>query len=378
LTANPISEATLVVGHSTVPEARAPHRWIVGETFDFFLVCGGAVWVLLALNYVFLGWVVPSSATQGPIVGQWLMILILIGQHVSADAHNAATYMRIYGSDEDQKRFRFYGKWLALACIPIFFIGISTPVLGSAMLYCYLITVFWHYAAQAFGIALIYCYKQDYKMTHLERETFRWFILSMSAFIAVRMLTYKEYAPGYFFGVTLPFWGPLPEWLFKSVAVVFIGSSIAFGITLLKKLVLERKIMPWPALLCISTLMLLGFAKGIYSLLAWFYVPVFFHGSQYLAVCLSYYLKERGIPQGMIASQIGRMLLQPSALKYMVTVIFVGAFFYIAIPHFFQSIGFDYSLVAAVVLATVNFHHFNTDAAIWRLRDPRCREFLLA
>jgi len=167
LTANPISEATLVVGHSTVPEARAPHRWIVGETFDFFLVCGGAVWVLLALNYVFLGWVVPSSATQGPIVGQWLMILILIGQHVSADAHNAATYMRIYGSDEDQKRFRFYGKWLALACIPIFFIGISTPVLGSAMLYCYLITVFWHYAAQAFGIALIYCYKQDYKMTHL-------------------------------------------------------------------------------------------------------------------------------------------------------------------------------------------------------------------
>jgi Mg/Co/Ni transporter MgtE len=136
--------------------------------------------------------------------------------------------------------------------------------------------------------------------------------------------------------------------------------------------------MPWPAMLCLATLVLLGFSSGMVNALAWFYVPVFFHGSQYLAICLSYYIKEKGLPEGMAASEVSSMLLKPKSLQYFATVVFVGAFLYVVIPHFCQSLGFDYALVAGVVLATVNFHHFNTDAAIWRLRDANCREILLA
>jgi hypothetical protein len=367
-----------LTGDAAKAAATRPYPWIISENFDFFLICGGAVWILMALNYIMLGWSVPLSVTQGPTVSRWLLVMILIGQHLSADAHNAATYMRIYGSDEDRQRFHFYGKWFAIACLPIFLLGITVPGLAGVMVYLYLITVFWHYAAQAFGIALIYFYKQDYKLKAIEREVFRWFILSMSALMGLRLLTFKDNSPSNFFGVPMPFWGPLPLWLYKSVETIFIGLSAAFALIILKKFFKERKMVPWPAALCISTLAMLGFSRGTVNALAWFYVPVFFHGSQYIAICLAYYLKERGLPHGMAASELASMLLKPLALKYFVTIVFVGGFLYIVIPHFFQSLGFDYSIVAGVVLATVNFHHFNTDAAIWRLRDARCREILLA
>lgn len=354
------------------------YPWIINQTFDFFFVFGGAVWILLALNYLYLGWTVPMSATAGEPFSRLLMVLSLIGQHISADAHNAATYMRIYGSPEDRTRFRFHGKWLALSCIPIFLLGINVPAVAGAMVYIYLIATFWHYAAQSFGISLIYCYKQGYLLNNHDRDIFRWFVLSMSAVVVLRILTYREFSPRNFFGVELPFWGPLPEWIFYSATTLFAVLSLAFCYVICKKLVIEKRMMPYPAIFCIGTIALLGFSTGVANSMVWFYVPVFFHGSQYLAVCLAYYIKERSLPEDQAASRIGSLVMSPVGLKYLGMVVLVGAFLYVVIPHICQSIGYDYSLVAGVVLATVNFHHYITDAAIWRLRDPRCRQILLA
>jgi len=43
-----------------------------------------------------------------------------------------------------------------------------------------------------------------------------------------------------------------------------------------------------------------------------------------------------------------------------------------------MQIGFPFAMMGGLVLACVNYHHFITDAAIWRLKDPRCRKILLA
>ena len=172
-----------------VVSANAPYAWIIDKNFDFLFVCGGAVWILIAINYFFLGWTVPISATFGDPLARFLMVIILIGQHISADSHTAATYLRIYGSKEDRRRFHFHGKWLALSCIPIFIAGINVPGLAGAFVYIYLLTVFWHYAAQTFGVSLIYCYKQGYFLNSKEKEIYRSFILSMSSLILVRLMT---------------------------------------------------------------------------------------------------------------------------------------------------------------------------------------------
>jgi hypothetical protein len=356
--------------------SKKPYPWIINPVFDFMFITGGGVFLMLALNYFFINWTVPTD----PNIPQQMAFLTIIylTQHLFADSHNTATYMRIWGSKEDRERFKFYRTWLVYSCLPIFVLGLTKPEFTSSLVYLYLITVFWHYAAQAFGISLIYCYKRGYYMTNLEKEVYRWFILSLSGYVIVRFLTLPEFSPRNFYGVPIPFWGPLPYQFFHVARYFAICMAICFGVVVLKKLIKEKKMLPVPAILLISTVAALGLSRDMSNSIMWFYVPGFYHGSQYLAVCIAYYLKERGMPEGMDTWQIGRQMLRWPAFRYIGTVILTGCFFYVGIPHFFSQLGWDYMMVGGLVLGVVNYHHFITDAAIWRLRDKRCREILLA
>jgi hypothetical protein len=215
-------------------------------------------------------------------------------------------------------------------------------------------------------------------LNNIEKEIFRWFLFSIVGYTTIRFLTYRDLSPRNWFGVDLPFWGPLPEVLFFIARFACVGMTIAFVVLLARKYFKENKLMPWPSLMIVATVAGLGLSQEAANSMFWFYVPGFFHGSQYLAVCMAYYLKERGMPQGMDTWSITKSALGSPGMKYLGLVVLSGCFFYIGIPHFFMQIGFSYSLVAGLVLACVNYHHFVTDAAIWRLRDPRCRKILLA
>jgi len=363
---------------SRVQEMQGPYPWIINPGFDFFFIAGGAVWVLFAINYLFLGMRIPIDPTSGPVIGRWLIVLTLIGQHLTADSHNAATYLRIYGSEKDKKQFRFYGKWLALSCIPLFFFGINVPGLAGALVYTYLVTVIWHYAAQSFGISLIYCYKAGYYFSNTEKEIFRWFTMALAGVVITRLLTFRDFSPRNFYGVECPYWGPLPLWFMGLMSAAFITLTAAFLVVVAKKAIVERKYIPFASLLCMSTVALLGLSWGTVSAILWLYVPCVYHGTQYLAVTTSYYLKERGLPEGISTWDIGTQFLKGPALSFIGMTILIGCFLYIGIPHIFSSLGYNQSVVAGVVLATVNYHHFITDAAIWRLKDPACRKLLLA
>ena len=146
----------------------------------------------------------------------------------------------------------------------------------------------------------------------------------------------------------------------------------------MRKLLLEKKAVPVPAFLCLGTGALLLVTTGNVSALLWTYAAGLFHGTQYLAVSLAYYLKERGLPNNMPTSQISSLILQSSALKYLGLVTLIGGFVFLAIPEVCQQFGFDYTLASGAILAAVNCHHFITDSAIWRLRDPQSRKILLA
>lgn len=361
---------------ATATATKKPYPWIINPVFDFIFVTGGGVLVFMLINVLYLGWTVPMDSSQP---GQMALITIMfLTQHIFADSHNTATYMRIWGSPEDRKRFKFYRTWLVYSCIPIFVLGLTKPEFTSGLVYLYLITVFWHYAAQAFGISLIYCYKRGYILNNTEKEIFRWFILSMSGYVIVRFLTLQDFSPRNFYGVAIPFWGPLPKVMFYSMKWILIFMTVAFVGVILKKLIVDKKLIPVPAIFLITTVAFLGLSSNAANSMMWFYVPGFYHGSQYLAVCLAYYLKERGMPEGMNTWNMAREVCKWPALKYVGTVILTGCFFYVGIPHFFMQLGLDNAMVAGLVLGTVNYHHFITDAAIWRLRDNHCRKILLA
>jgi hypothetical protein len=119
------------------------------------------------------------------------------------------------------------------------------------------------------------------------------------------------------------------------------------------------------------------FGKDVTGTL-WLYVPAFYHGSQYLVVSVAYYLKEKGLPESVPPAKIASMLSQLSALKYFGQLMLFGCFLYIGIPRVLEQMGVSFEVAFASIFCAVNFHHFLTDGAIWKLRDKRTRDILIA
>jgi hypothetical protein len=99
-------------------------------------------------------------------------------------------------------------------------------------------------------------------------------------------------------------------------------------------------------------------------------VPAFFHGSQYVLVSAAVHIRERGLPvwsPGTICT----------AGKYLSAVTALGAFLYVVLPKICVYAGIPYGVSAASTFAAANFHHFLSDRAIWRLRDPAMRAYIV-
>ncbi len=358
------------------------NRWIVNPVFDSLFVFGGALWAIFALQIFWFHWDTIDPALPGAAgTTAWVLLFMsTFGSYLFADSHTIATYMRIYATPENRERFKLYAYYLPWCSVLLFGLCLLYPKAAGFCVYLHLMWVFQHYVGQTFGISLIYCYKRGYFFKPWERETYRWFMHSFSAFVISRILCFRELSPDDLYGVKLPFYG-LPYQLFSCCKIALIVMTLAFVTVVVRKYILEKKLIPLPTLCLICTILGIGLSTGAANSIVWVYGPPFFHGSQYLAVSLGFYLKEKGMEEGRM-SDVGRNLMKEftsgTALKYWAIVIMAGIFVYVGIPNILQNYGFGFVYVATIIQACVNFHHFVTDGAIWRLRDQKCREILLA
>ncbi len=358
-------------------ERAKPYPWIINPVFDVLCVFGGLVWIILIAQYLIFGWNVPELSNQHPEAVKTLLVFNLIGQYMFADAHTAATYMRVYDTKESRKQFWFYGNVLPFGSLILFGTALIYPVVAGAVVYIHLMWVYQHYTAQSFGISLIYCYKRGFIMSQLEKEVFRWLNFSLAAYVISRVLCTREFSPTNYYGVELPFWG-LPPVLMSVTGASLVALAFLFAMLLIRKAIVERAFIPLPAVAMTACVGAIGLSTGYANAIFWTYGPQYFHGSQYLAVSLSYHLKDKNLPQGMKGSQIMQMLLSKDAFRWVSITVLAGIFIYVGVPSTFQQLGFQFAVVATVLQACINFHHFLTDAAIWRLRDPNCKKVLVA
>ncbi len=365
-----------------VEEKLGPNPWVVNPIFDTLFVSGGALWALFAIQIFFFHYTTPDVRAPG-IAGQVAFFLLLastLGAYLFSDAHTVATYMRIYATPESRHRFRLYAYVLPWGSLILFYTCLTHPQVAGMCVYLHLMWVYQHYVGQSFGISLIYCYKRGYFFKPWQRETYRWFMHSMSAAVITRILCDPSFSPRDYFGVKLPFynvplmWHSLAKAWFLFMALAFVGIVIY-------KYVKEKQLIPVPTLAMILTVLGIGLAGGFANSIVWVFGPAFFHGSQYLAVSLGFFLKEKGLEQGKMAEvghHLWREFFSSQALRYWGIVISAGMVIYVGIPHFLQPYGYSFVMVATVIQACVNFHHFVTDGAVWRLRDKQCRDILLA
>jgi hypothetical protein len=351
----------------------ATNPWVLNPVLDFMFVFGGIVWLIFGICYFATGLETPTLTNA-----KWLAIIAVFAQRFLADPHNTATYFRIYATPESRKRFSFYCYVLPILVAPVFFVGIFNSQFAGAMGLIYALWVYQHYSAQSFGISLLYCYKQGYTLRPIERELFRWFVYCFIGLSFIRMFVFEDYRPKDMAGIPCPNIGHAPEPLYWFAAALTCTMTIGFVGLILKKLFFEGKMLPIPAVVILATVIGMGFFSGGSLGILWLFAPAFFHGSQYIAISLAYYLKERGLPENVGYRRIASVCTTAPALKYLGILLLSGVFMYVGIPEIFRQAGFDRNVVALSVLCVVNFHHFITDGAIWRLRDKKCREILLA
>ncbi len=363
-------------------EKLGPNPWVVNPVFDTLFVSGGLLWVMFAIQIFFFHYDSPDVRAPG-IAGQvafFLLFASTMGAYLFSDAHTIATYMRIYSTEENRKRFFLYTHILPFGSLLLFTLCLLYPKAAGFCVYLHLMWVYQHYVGQSFGISLIYCYKRKYIFKPWERETYRWFMHSMSAAVITRILCDPDFSPHDYFGVKLPFYN-VPLFFHSLAKAWFLIMAVAFVAIVVKKYVLEKQLIPVPTLAMILTVLGIGVAGGFANSIVWVFGPSFFHGSQYLAVSLGFYLKEKGLEHGRMA-EVGHSLWREfftiPALQYWGIVISAGMVIYVAIPHFFEPYGYPFVVTATVIQACVNFHHFVTDGAVWRLRDKKCRDILLA
>ncbi|HEY9756972.1 MAG TPA: hypothetical protein V6C97_17535 [Oculatellaceae cyanobacterium] len=352
---------------------QAPYPWILHPVIDSLFCCGGILWLLLFA--VLAGF--HAGLDCGP-AGVTLLLLNGLGQVFFADAHQPATLWRVYLSPRTRQSV---GAFVTIC-------GITTLALGAFGLYnasftagLVVVTLAWsiqHLLAQAYGVSLIYCYKRGYMMSNNERQIFYYLFQTGLAFCVIRMFTYSSFLSKDLYGLKIPFWGPLPEWIcYLSLAAFQINVLLFVGMVA-RKWMREKRHFPLPALAATLTALMLPLLNHWEPIAFVIFVQTFYHASQYIVVTTAYYLKEQGMPEGVPLSRISSLLLKPVTLKYIGVITILGLLMFVALPLSLAAVGFDRSVAYCVVYCIFNIHHYITDSAIWRMKDPEVRKLLVS
>lgn len=378
LTNDPV---TIAQSTEAPPEGVKPSPWILNPVLDYLFVAGGAAWLAVLANQLLLGNDLPFDKSDPRKIG--LLTVIIVSQHLFFNAHNVATYFRLWGSEPDQQAFKFYRTKLLYAAVALYVLAIFMQQLIGVLVTVYLVTTFWHWAMQTFGIALIYCEKRGYTVSKFEKASFRALMTMLSLHAGVRFFTDETFSPYTLYGAATPFWmapsGSMAAQAVLQVSMVLLCiSAFVFFIAIARKLFVDKRSLPAPIFLMLATIAALGLTKKPMNVLLWIYIPALYHGSQYMALNLSYSLRERGLVDPN-SRTITKQLRDWPAINWFGKAVLVGCAVYVILPHVVSLVnltGYDEAL--GLTLAVVNFHQFATDAAIWHLGNGRIRKNLVA
>lgn len=356
-----------------VPAGDKPYGWILSPTIDMFFCCGGLVWifVLLVIGFEALGYQtqIDNFATKFGVV-----LPVMFNY-----PHIGASIVRLYSDPVLVQKLRFQAVWAPILLTGLTIAAFAFSEIPPVLLRVYLLLNAFHWCSQAFGIALIYCYKRGYTLAPIEKTLFWWSINSAAILYLVHFLSDPSFGKSSFGGVYLARWNILPPEAF-SISCVASGVILTLMVAVIaRKFIVEKQMMPVPALM-VATLGFMSFATwGHINDVFWLWVGSLFHGSQHLVVSASYFLKEKMMPQGVSSGQICHQLVSRTGSTYLAIVVMIGAFIFYAIPTVTGELsGLGYYVSWAIFSATVSFHHYLLDAAVWRLRDRKTRDILLA
>ena len=125
-----------------------PEKWLFGPAIDLVAGCG--------LGYVAVAVVVALARPSMARVEAWIPLVIL----VTGIPHYGATLLRAYGDPVARRRHALHAFGLSGLVWIAFLVGLTRPVGGAALITLYLSWSPFHYAAQNFGLALMFLHRR--------------------------------------------------------------------------------------------------------------------------------------------------------------------------------------------------------------------------
>jgi len=339
------------------PSAPQKRLWIelgrpfVHPVFDL-LIIGGGLSLLFILALRLAG---PVALPAGAL---WTVILLV------NSAHFGASTVRLYTKERSFRDLPFLTMGLPLAALAVFVAGVWFPsAVGRHLMALYFTWSPYHYAAQAYGLAVMYSYRSGSTLTVNDKRLL-WAACLLPfaySFVAARGAGIEWLVPSSAF--------PTAGWTLTRTmglkvlgVLVFAAPAALFARSLLSG---GRARLPMISLVAMVANGMWWVSFNYWDAFIW---ATIFHGLQYLAISLVFHVRDRE-RQGGAAAPWWR-----HAVAFYGASLGLGYLLFQVWPHAGPLGGFAYAHTLLVVVAVINIHHFIVDAFIWRLRkDPNAR-----
>lgn len=354
---------------TTLPRPVALSHWIsgrhfVGPLFDLAVIGGGLSLPVLAL--VLWSDRLPGLRGLAPLFdGFGSSALLPWAILVFTGTHFAASTVRLYTKPEAVQRLPFLALGFPLVVFALLGLCIARPVdLGWQLQALYLTWSPYHYAAQAYGIGVMYCMRAGCALSAREKSALRGVALApfLYAFVTTAGAGFQWLAPAAIEDAALT----------RSAIALLKPALMLVGLAgpLLLFARFARRARPMPA---ISALALA--VNGVW----WFFLPAlqaflwatFFHGLQYLALVVIFHVREQTARPG---NRHGALY---HGLWFYTTCLLLAYALFNCVPQAYLLAGASLTESLLLVTAAINVHHFVVDGFIWRLaRDARNRSIV--
>jgi hypothetical protein len=351
-----LSRRPRVVAGATTP---APPLYFVNALVDHGLIGGVSLVTFALLSLFHSGARTPATWTTAAALA-WVVNW----------PHFAATSYRLYQS---KTRIRQYP--IVALVVPLF---VAIAALGSFaspggvapwLVKLFLIWSPYHFSGQTLGITLIYARRAGFTVGRWERLAISGFIFS--TFLVQVAASEAGRGVSQYYSVSVPLLG-LPIWVVQILGVWMWACAAAVLFFAVRWSLRKRR--PLPAIVLLPAVtQFVWFVLGAKVPSFNEFVP-FFHSLQYLLIAWIMQLKEKLDSQELEPSR--RFVLSESARWGLVNFAGGVALFWL-LPQIGAWAGFTLPFASAVLLATVQIHHFFVDGVIWKLKNPRVSSPLL-
>ena len=320
-------------------------RSFVHPAFDILLIGGG-----LSLVATLFLWASPERS-------QWLTLgaipyIVLL----STASHFAASTVRLYTKPGTKQSLPFLTMAFPLVALAILSLTIAfAGHLGSHLQSLYLTWSPYHYAAQAYGLAVMYAHRSGCHLNPKDKKRLRWIAMLPFAFnfLTAPMVGLNWLLPASV--VDDPAFGRMAT----AVGWVLIGAAVVTPILLIRH-VWNSYRSPLPAI-SILTVVANGIWFFVLAPLEAFVFATIFHGIQYMAIVIIFHVKDQlGRPGNKRGPAFHAFAFYAASLA-------LGYALFSALPQAYIFAGFGRVESVLLVVAAINIHHFIVDAYIWKL-----------